>query len=542
MLRLNIEGATPRRPTQGEIDFQAALIAALLALAFGLIIRYVFSAPFIPELLAEFVFAKLPISIIEIGVGLLGPFAKQLAFIGCNIAYAAALWGLALIFLHHRLSNNYLSGIFLSIVTWVLVIAGIFPVIGAGLFGRYTRQGAAQSCIWIGLVSAAYGAAAFLLAAFFQHGISSATDGGDGTGRIHAVPDGDGRLPQMYRRLSGAVIERRKIASWIGYAVVGAALYDFGKALLPSFLSAAGRVRDGNGVFPNINGLAREVTATSDFYEVSKNAYDPEVDARRWRFKVAGLVENPLDLTLDEIEALPAVEQYATLECISNNVGGDLIGNALWRGVQLKDLIRKAGPKFGVVDVLLRAADGYTDSIPIDRAIADGTILAYQMNGAPLSPTHGFPLRLIVPGIYGMKNVKWITAVEPVNYDYKGYWQTRGWDDLAEYKTMSRIDVPSKTIHGQTTIAGIAFAGDRGISKVEVSTDGGNTWKTAQLKGPLSSYSWVLWSYDWMPESAGSRAVIVRATDGAGVTQTSQHSPPIPDGASGYDVRRIDAA
>src|SRR5262249_10911384 len=157
---------------------------------------------------------------------------------------------------------------------------------------------------------------------------------------------------------------------------------------------------------------------TRDFYEVSKNPFDPEVNASKWQLLVGGLVEKPYSLTYAEFASLPAVEQYATLECIDNQVGGNLIGNALWRGVRLRDLLERAALRQGVVDIVLRADDGYTDSIPLDRAHRDGTILAYQMNGSPLSQTHGFPLRLIVPGIYGMKNVKWITGIEAVDYDF----------------------------------------------------------------------------------------------------------------------------
>jgi DMSO/TMAO reductase YedYZ molybdopterin-dependent catalytic subunit len=156
------------------------------------------------------------------------------------------------------------------------------------------------------------------------------------------------------------------------------------------------------------------------------------------------------------------------------------------------------------------------------------------MNGEPLTAEHGFPVRLLVPGIYGMKNVKWITGIETVNYDLKGYWQRRGWDDRAEYKTMSRIDAPDSKIRGETTIAGIAFAGNRGVSKVEVSTDGGTTWEPAQVKPALSAISWVLWRKRWSATRPGKHRLVVRATDGNGQTQTSQYAPPAPSGSSGY--------
>jgi hypothetical protein len=234
------------------------------------------------------------------------------------------------------------------------------------------------------------------------------------------------------------------------------------------------------------------------------------------------------------MKALPSIEQYATLACISNEVGGDLIGNAQWRGVRLKDVLGRAGLRPDVIDIVLRASDDYTDSIPLDRAMADGTLLVYEMNGAPLTPEHGSPVRLLVPGIYGMKNVKWIARIEAVDFDARGYWQRRGWDDRAEYKTMSRIDAPDGTVKGETSIAGIAFSGDRGVSKVEVSTDGGASWEQAELKPALSPISWVLWHKRWRPTRLGRNRLLVRATDGVGQTQTSQYAPPVPSGSSGY--------
>jgi DMSO/TMAO reductase YedYZ molybdopterin-dependent catalytic subunit len=338
----------------------------------------------------------------------------------------------------------------------------------------------------------------------------------------------------------GRIISRRRVVRGIGYAVLAVGIFDIAGSLIGSwFRSGSGRVKGGSGVFPEIEGLALEITPTNDFYVVSKNAFDPQVESKAWKLEVAGMVDNPLTLTYDEIKALPSIEQYATLACISNEVGGDLIGNALWRGVRLGDLLKQAGLKPGVADILLRARDDYTDSIPLDRAMADGTLLVYMMNGEPLTSEHGFPLRLLVPGIYGMKNVKWITRIEAVDFDFKGYWQRRGWDDRAEYKTLSRIDAPGHSIKGGSTIAGIAFAGDRGISKVEVSTDGGRTWEPAEIKAALSPYTWVLWNRQWAPEQGGKHLVVVRATDGKGTVQTSQLAPPAPSGSSGYHAVTI---
>ena len=290
----------------------------------------------------------------------------------------------------------------------------------------------------------------------------------------------------------------------------------------------------GSGVFPEIDGLSLEVTPTADFYHVSKNVFDPDVSPRNWRLELGGLVDRPLSLSLDGLRALPAVEGFATLACIDNPAGGDLIGNAFWRGVGLADLLRAAGVRDGAVDVVFTASDDYVDSISIERAMMPGCMLAYEMNGMPLNSAHGAPLRLIVPGLFGLKNVKWIARIDVAASDVRGYWQRRGWDDTAEYQTMSRIDVATAGVVGQpATLAGVAFAGDRGVTRVEVSTDNGTTWREAELRPPLSTNAWALWHFAWVPQNAGRYDVVARAVDGTGTTQTAMTASAFPHGVTG---------
>jgi DMSO/TMAO reductase YedYZ molybdopterin-dependent catalytic subunit len=337
---------------------------------------------------------------------------------------------------------------------------------------------------------------------------------------------------------------RRRIAIQAGVAaaVAGVLLY-YGVGLL---FPKAGVSR--GGAVGALN--QQEVTPTDRFYRVDVNVFPPSVSSGTWTLPVTGLVSNPVTLDLAQLTAMQSQDQYNTLECVSNEVGGDLISTAKWTGVKLKDILSRAGLKPEATYVVFKAADGYDVGIPVAKAIEDGTILAYQMNGDPLPTDHGYPARMIVPGYYGMMNCKWVTSIEVVAETHQGYWQVRGWANEAQYQTGSSIVTPgdaqidgrfdiaaaTRVPLGLTPIAGIAFAGDRGIEKVEVSTDGGATWTQASVKDPLSAYTWVLWTADWNPPSAGPYSIAVRATDGTGAVQTAVIAAPFPSGATGYHV------
>ncbi len=279
------------------------------------------------------------------------------------------------------------------------------------------------------------------------------------------------------------------------------------------------------------------VTSTGRFYVVSKNFSDPNIDTGQWSLKVGGLVQNPYTLSYSDLEAIPTHQQHVTLECISNPIGGNLIGNALWTGIPLATLIEKAGPFQDAAFVLTRSEDGYTESLPIGLAKDSDVLLVYQMNGAPLTRAHGAPLRLLVPGLYGMKSTKWLTEIEIAAKYRPGYWEQRGWDENAVVKTMSRIDYPSNGTRipmGPITLAGVAFAGNRGVQRVELSADDGVTWQPATVEPALSKYSWARWSTMWQFPNHGDYTLLVRATDQTGQVQTSSLSEDFPDGASGY--------
>ncbi len=294
----------------------------------------------------------------------------------------------------------------------------------------------------------------------------------------------------------------------------------------------------------------QEVTPTANFYRVDVNIFPPNVSSSSWTLPVTGLVTNPLTLNYDQLLAMESQDQYNTLECVSNDTDGDLISTAKFTGVKFSDILGQAGVKPEATYVVFKATDGYSVGIPIAKAMDPGTILAYQINGEPLPAEHGFPARMIVPGFYGMMNCKWVTSIELVAETYQGYWQVRGWINEAQYETGSFIVTPgnaqvvdrfgigavTSVPLGLTPIAGVAFAGDRGIKKVEVSTDQGNTWTQASIQDPLSGYTWVLWTADWNPPATGNYSIAVRSTDGTGAVQTAVMAMPFPGGATGYAI------
>jgi DMSO/TMAO reductase YedYZ molybdopterin-dependent catalytic subunit len=298
--------------------------------------------------------------------------------------------------------------------------------------------------------------------------------------------------------------------------------------------------------FPNagspvraVPGTRLEYTPVADFYRVDIDLEPPAIDGLAWRLKIGGLVDRPVSLTLAELKAgFRSTDQFATLSCISNPVGGPLISTTLWTGPPFRDVLASVGvqPQAGYAHLL--AQDGFDEAVDLATVRGDPrVILAHTWNGQPLPTEHGYPLRVFVPGHYGMKQPKWITEIVLVPDFIPGYWVTRGWDKQAIVKTTSVIDVVA-TNHllmsgGRITVpvGGIAYAGDRGISKVEVQVDGG-PWQQAELRAPLSQLTWVIWRYQW-PFRRGEHVFAVRAYDGTGALQITQPQGTFPSGASG---------
>jgi DMSO/TMAO reductase YedYZ molybdopterin-dependent catalytic subunit len=288
------------------------------------------------------------------------------------------------------------------------------------------------------------------------------------------------------------------------------------------------------------------ITSSADFYRVDTALLVPQVDVDTWRLRITGMVDRPLELTFADLLKRPLIERYVTLNCVSNEVGGPYIGTARWLGALLAPLLREAGVKDGADQLVARSVDGMTIGSPVSTVL-DGrdAMLAVGMNGAPLPLPHGFPVRMITPGLYGYVGAcKWVTELELARFDdFDAYWVRRGWAARGPVKTASRIDRPqaSATVAaGAVRVAGVAWAQHRGISSVQVQVDNG-PWRAATLLPAPSSDTWVQWRYDW-PATPGSHTLRVRAADGAGELQPETPATPFPDGATGWHSVEVTVA
>lgn len=286
-------------------------------------------------------------------------------------------------------------------------------------------------------------------------------------------------------------------------------------------------------------GTRPEFTPLERHYRIDINTVPPKIEEMTWRLRITGLVEQPLSLTLDRLRRYEPMHRFVTLSCISNPVGGDLISTTRWTGVSLQRLLPDLGLKPDATHLKLKSADGFWEVIPIETIKADERLmLVYAWDGVPLLEKHGFPLRVYIPDVHGMKQPKWIESIEATGKWEAGYWIVRGWDKVARMKATSVIDtvavdmdIINATPEMRVPVGGIAHAGARGISRVEVKVDDG-PWQQALLRTPLSGLTWVIWRFDW-PFQQGSHIFTVRAFDGTGAPQITEQRPPAPNGASG---------
>ncbi|MEV4012944.1 molybdopterin-dependent oxidoreductase [Nonomuraea angiospora] len=371
---------------------------------------------------------------------------------------------------------------------------------------------------------------------------------GDGSGEDR---DGVERPAVM---LAGADLwtfdRRRLLTGAAGGAVVAVGSAVLGQALGGRRAVDAARVRVAlprpatparpipAGADLHIRGLSPFITNNRDFYRVDTALVVPQVDPNAWKLRIHGMVDRPVELTYQELLGMPLTEADVTLTCVSNEVGGEYVGNARWLGVRMAEVLRRAGLRSGADMLLSTSADGFTCGTPVD-VVMDGrdALFAIAMNGEALPVAHGFPVRQVVPGLYGyVSATKWVVDIKVTRFDQdEAYWTPRGWAAKGPIKTQSRIDVPKSgdsVKAGRATIAGVAWAQHTGVDAVEVRVDQGQ-WRQARLAEVPGPDTWRQWSIDW-DATAGEHTIQVRATDAAGRTQTDQEAPPPPDGATGW--------
>ncbi len=525
------------------------LAAGIIASALMILLSMILDGVSLPEVLGGALTQLMPASVFQYLHQLIGGDAKHYLFyiilVGQCLVFAliGGLSNLALplprLASLHNEQGQWLwpAGALLAFLLWLLTGLVLLPVTGAGIFGSQLNIGVFNTMSSLAIDGLAFG----LVFVLFQNWLVVRYLRAEGTATADSVQQADETRRLILRRGIAVVgLGTIGLLAWRFIVGAGGAITAPVAGVIPKVKSKIvppPKPRYGDVVSaPN---LSPEITSNGQYYVVSKNLVsDPTVDANSWQLKVYGDVAQPYTLNYNELMALPRKQQYESMMCISNEVGGPYMSNASWEGVPLTDLLSRAGKiTAGASKVVLHAADDYADSIHLSKALEPTTLVALRMNGVTLPQGHGFPARLLVPGIYGMKHVKWITGIEVVNTDYQGYWQQRGWSDPAPIRLTSRIDTPltgtTVTANKPTYIAGVAFSGNKGISEVDVSLDGGKSWSVATLKKPLSDLTWVLWELPWQP-AAGTYTLVVHAVDMEGNVQDPQPASPAPDGSSGY--------
>jgi DMSO/TMAO reductase YedYZ molybdopterin-dependent catalytic subunit len=515
----------------------------------------------------------LGLGLAELAAALVAPTASPVLLVGSQMIDWAPLWGkeAAIALFGTNDKAALLTGVAIVLAA-VAGAAGVLErrrppigrlIIGAeGIFGvgvAIARNGSAAFDIIPAAVATivALIALGFLLRAMEEpirpRPLNPAAVRAELGGSKTADPDAVARAAEAQRE-AAARLTRRRFLGLSGGAVALGALATLGGYALEAGSRAATAARNAfklptpavaaapvpAGAELNIPGLAKVVTPTADFYRIDTALQIPQLVADDWKLKITGLVDTPITLSWAELIKLPLEESYTTIMCVSNEVGGNLIGNARWLGYPIRDLLAKAGPQVGADMVFSHSSDGFTASTPLSVLLEEdrNAILAVGMNGKPLPPEHGYPVRMIVPGLYGyVSATKWVVELEVTRFaDAQAYWTQRGWSAKGPIKIESRIDVPQDgtTLKaGQVVVAGVAWHQHTGIQKVEVQVDDG-AWQEATLAAPISTDTWVQWKWAW-DAPTGDHTLRVRATDATGETQTSAVADTVPDGATGYD-------
>ncbi len=525
-------------------SFAKGAIAGLISLGFLFILRLGGIAPFPPESVLEAFLRIIPEKVQEPSIQQLGSFAGKFGLIIATIIMAAIYGVFGILFekwyapkISRRSFSRLEKFLIFSLIPFLLLGLIVLPLSGASVFG-ISSSFSTSSSFWLFPLSLLFGSAIYGISLDWLYGRSDSFS--------------KAKQPPVKPRESIATTRRTFVEK--GVLALGAlALLVTGIDGLLTSQSTSSNSTEGTPINVNnepsifedprlANLVNSEVTSDDNFYQVDIDVFTPSVDSSTWSLQVSGLVQNPKTYSLSQLQALPNTVEYNTFECVSNDVQGNLISNAEWSGVKLSDLFSDmGGVSEGAEYVVFYSVDGYSVGIPLSKAMESDSMLAYEMNSVPLPQDHGYPLRAVIPGLYGMMSAKWIRKISVVNTTYMGYWQTRGWSNVGTVQTLAFITVPSggasqslSANNGRVIVGGYAYAGDRGISKVEVSTDGGKTWQAAVLKPPISNDAWALWAFEWTTTQTGSVNVYARATDGTGEVQTSAQSGNFPSGATGY--------
>ena len=491
----------------------AGAFATLVALAVVIILKQLTGIVSILDALAEVILSWFPISIFSRLIDVFGTAAKAWLFVGIGGLLIFIGAGVGWIFSPPASASSrplWRSGLSFGLAALAALSLFMFWAVDLRVGSILTYTQLAKVLLCVAAAALTFG---LVISFALRHFVTE-------PGSTHADRPANDRSRRRLLETAG-----------IGLAEV-VSLAIFGREV--------NRVRTSEAVDTSGEKMPGPITPNSEFYVVSKNFVDPRVNtgSTDWNLRVDGNVQTPRTFSAADLQALAVPDFVSTLTCISNPVGGPLISTARWTGAPLAKVLEQSGLNASATTVIFHGTDGYTDSLPMAKATAATTMLVWMMNGEPLPRRHGFPVRVIVPGRYGIKNVKWLERIEVITADYKGYWQQQGWTNVGQVKTESQIRVPGDRaiVHTDNAeLQGLGFAGDRGVSKVEVSLDGGSTWQTATIVANPSpaGLSWVLWKLPWTP-SSGTYSVVVRATDGTGAVQTNDHASPLPDGASGW--------
>lgn len=541
-----------------RIFLNGALIGGLITapmIALMYLGNQILDLAFVPFDVFNWMARLLPGPVITFGIDLM---IDTLRFLGVNVADTAKIAEQIMAVSQYLLMGIVAGAVFFAVLKWQglkanlingIVIGALFgfPAIAISVSMGTSDQSPMFNLIWLLILFFAWGVGLTLIyGRLGQYEVAP----------VVASPDQAEQPPSVQK------VDRRTFLVFLG---AGAATITVIGAGLGALLSSAERRREEQGdsmahntegpegePFPNagdpvvpVSGTRPEYTPVKDHYQVFLELEPTEIDGSTWKLPITGMVDNPLMLSLDEIrDNYPSRDQYVTLSCISGRIGTTLISTTYWTGVSVQDVLADAGVQEDAQYLYITSGDGFYESVPLDLIYSDPRIMfCYAWDGNTLPVGHGFPLRIWIPDRFGMKQPKWITGIEVTDTYKEGYWVERNWDEVAQVKTTSVIDtvavdhVVERGGQQYIPVGGIAFAGARGISKVEVRVDGG-TWEQAQLRSPLSETTWVIWRFEW-PFQTGDHTFEVRCYTTAGEMQILEEMPSRPSGATG--IHRMEA-